>query len=160
EFVLQGEGIKLILDGQTAIHKGITSSSFETVPDAPVDSFETNLSQGPHSALTTNLPAKANFSLCGHRLTMPTTLVGQNGALAEQQTTIAVQGCGAVKSSRAKRLGRAQELALALRQCRKRYGHSRRKRLLCERRARIRYAAHKKAKRSAKHPTGNHHTAG
>ena len=81
------------------------------MPDAPVTSFETNLPQGPHSALTTNLPAKANFSLCGQKLAMPTTLTAQNGAVIEQQHEDRTEGCGAVKSARAKKLTRAQKLA-------------------------------------------------
>jgi hypothetical protein len=148
EFVLQGEGIKLILDGKTAIHKGVTSSSFESVPDAPVTSFETVLPQGPHSALTANVAPSAHFSLCGRKLVMPTTLVGQNGTLIKQNTKIAVQGCAAVKSSRAKKLTRTQQLALALKHCRKTFKHNKHKRTLCERQAHKRYAP-KKAHRTA-----------
>ncbi len=149
EFVLQGEGITLILDGQTAIRKGITSSTFNSVPDAPVTSFETVLPQGPHSALTTNLPPKASYSLCATKLTMPTTLTGQNGAVITQQTKIAVEGCGGVKAVTTKKLTRAQKLARALKACRKKFKHSRARRQKCERTARKHYGPLKK-KHSAK----------
>ena len=139
EFVLQGEGITLILDGQTAIRKGVTSSTFNSVPDAPVTSFETILPQGPHSALTTNLPPRANYSLCGTNLKMPTTLTGQNGAVLTQQTKIAVEGCGGVRHSKVKKLARAQKLTRALKTCRKKFKHSKPKRQKCERKARRKY---------------------
>jgi hypothetical protein len=45
--VLQGYGVKLELVGTTFISKaGITSSTFKTVPDAPVGSFELTLPRG------------------------------------------------------------------------------------------------------------------
>ena len=86
EFVLQGEGITLVLDGQTDIKKGITTSTFNSVPDAPVSVFETTLPEGPHSALTSNVAESKHFSLCGASLTMPTTITGQNGVVIEQNT--------------------------------------------------------------------------
>lgn len=85
--VLQGEGITLVLVGNTNIRKGITSSSFNAVPDAPVSTFDLVLPEGPHSALT------ANANLCKSKLNMPTALTGQNGAVIKQTTKIAVSGC-------------------------------------------------------------------
>jgi hypothetical protein len=97
EFVLQaderGGDVEIVLDGGTQIKKGITYSNFETVPDAPISSFETVLPTGPHSILTANLPSADNYNLCGQALQMPTTLTGQNGAVVKQSTPIAVTGC-------------------------------------------------------------------
>jgi hypothetical protein len=95
--ILQGEGVKLELIGSINIKKSITSSAFNTVPDAPIRSFELKLPEGPHSGLAAVLPAKAKGSLCGSSLTMPTTLTGQNGAQIKQNTRIAVTGCGKTK---------------------------------------------------------------
>ena len=147
EFVLQGEGITLILDGQTDIKKGITTSTFNSVPDAPVSSFETVLPEGPHSALTSNVPQSKNFSLCGQKLTMPTTITGQNGAVIQQNTPIPVAGCGAVKAFKATR---AQRLAKALKKCRKQFKHRKKKRVTCERKARKRFGGKKAGKTKAR----------
>jgi hypothetical protein len=91
--ILQGEGVTLELIGSINIKKSITSSAFNSVPDAPISSFELKLPEGPHSGLAAVLPAKAKGSLCGTSLTMPTTLTGQNGAQIKQNTKIAVTGC-------------------------------------------------------------------
>jgi hypothetical protein len=77
---------------------GVTSSSFNAVPDAPVSSFELKLPQGPSSVLTTaHLPAKAHGSLCHVKLVIPTTLTAQNGAVIKQSTKIHVTGCSKTK---------------------------------------------------------------
>ncbi len=136
ELVLQGEGITVILDGQTAIKKGITTSSFLSVPDAPFESVEAILPEGPHSALTTNLPLNDRYSLCGRHLRIPTALTGQNGTSVSDTVKVAVQGCTAVKASKNKRLTRKQKLRRSLEACRK---HKTR-RVVCERAARARYA--------------------
>jgi hypothetical protein len=99
EFVLQGEGVTLILDGKTDIKNGITYSRFESTPDAPFTTFETELPTGPHSILGAYVPAKENYSLCKASLAMPTKITGQNGAVIEQSTKIAVTGCKASKPS-------------------------------------------------------------
>jgi hypothetical protein len=91
--ILQGEGVTLELVGSIDIKKGVTSSTFASIPDAPISSFELSLPEGPHSALGAVLPAKAKGSLCGTALVMPTTLTGQNGAVVKQGTKIAVTGC-------------------------------------------------------------------
>jgi hypothetical protein len=140
EFVLQGEGITLILDGQTDIKKGITTSTFNAVPDAPVSVFETTLPEGPHSALTSNVAPSKRFSLCGTKLVMPTTITGQNGVVIQQETKIPVDGCGAVKPFKVSKLEKA------LKVCRKQFKHSKKKRAACEKKARKKYGAKKKSK--------------
>ena len=99
--VLQGYGITLYLRGETFINKkGITSTTFATVPDAPVGSFELKLAQGPHSALA------ANGNLCNGKLTMPTVFVAQNGATIHQTTKIIVTSCPKIKRTNAKKKDR------------------------------------------------------
>jgi hypothetical protein len=144
EFVLQGEGITVVLDGKTDIKKGVTYSDFESAPDAPFTTFETVLPSGPHSALTANVPENENFSLCKTSLVMPTTITGQNGAVVTQTTKIAVTGCQGVLGAK---YTRAQLLARALRACKK--DRKRSKRLACEKQARKKYGA-KAAKKSKK----------
>ncbi len=90
--VLQGYGVTLDLHGETFISKaGITSSTFRTVPDAPVGSFELNLPEGKFSALA------ANGNLCKSRLAMPTAFVAQNGAEIRESTKISATGCPKLK---------------------------------------------------------------
>lgn len=101
--VLQGYGVTYELVGTTLIRKGITSTSFKTVADVPVSTFELTLPAGKFSALAANLPVNAKGSFCGRKLTMPTAFVGQNGAETHQATPIAVSGCAKVKSTTKKR---------------------------------------------------------
>ncbi len=92
EFVLQGEGVTLVLDGKTDIKNGITYSKFETAPDAPFTSFETELPAGPKSILGAYASAKEPYNLCKANLAMPTEITGQNGAVIRQSTAIAATG--------------------------------------------------------------------
>jgi hypothetical protein len=87
DIVLEGDGVKVILTGNTKITKGITSSTFAAIPDVPVTSFVLNLPVGPHSALT------AIGGLCLKPLLMPTTITAQSGAQVKQNTRISVSGC-------------------------------------------------------------------
>ncbi len=104
--VLKGEdGVTVDLHGETHITNGVTSSTFNTVPDVPVGSFELKLPAGPYSALTAN-----GANLCGKTLTMPTEFIAQNGAELKQTTKIAVTGCPKHKKTthKKKRRGRAK----------------------------------------------------
>jgi hypothetical protein len=91
DIVLQGDGITIHLVGNTDIKKGITSSTFASVPDVPISGFELSLPQGPYSIFA------ANGNLCEQKLLMPTTIVGQNGTTVTQSTRIAVNGCPKLK---------------------------------------------------------------
>ncbi len=126
EFVLQGEGIKLVLDGKTDIKNGVTSSTFETVPDAPVETFEVNLPKGPHSAFS------GFGNLCENPLNAPTEMVGQNGRLININTVVKLNGCVLAHHTES-------ELAKLLKQCRKVKNHK--VRVKCEATARKRAAA-------------------
>ncbi len=95
--VLQGYGFTIDLHGETFINKaGITSSTFHTIPDEPVGSFQLTLPQGEDSALA------ANGDLCTSKLTMPTAFVAQNGAEIHQTTKITATGCPKTKKHKTK----------------------------------------------------------
>jgi hypothetical protein len=87
DIVLEGDGITVVLTGNTKITKGVTSSTFATIPDVPVSSFVLTLPVGEHSALT------ADGSLCSKALTVPTTIDAQSGAQLSQKTKLAVTNC-------------------------------------------------------------------
>jgi uncharacterized repeat protein (TIGR01451 family) len=131
--VLQGYGVTIDLIGTTFISKaGITSSTFKTVPDQPVTSFELTLPEGKYSALA------ANGNLCKTKLAMPTEFVAQNGAVIHQSTKITATGC-----PKRKALTTAQKLAAALKACRRQPRHER---VSCEAQAHKRYRARAKTK--------------
>jgi hypothetical protein len=126
--VLQGYGITIDLVGDTFISKqGITSSTFKTVPDQPVTSFELTLPQGPYSALTANgnlcalthtvlVKKKVTVRTRSHKrtitrrvkqtlpasLSMPTEFVAQNGMTIRQNTPVGVTGCPRAKPAKKK----------------------------------------------------------
>jgi hypothetical protein len=123
--ILEGDGVTIDLVGNTQIKKGITSSRFETVPDAPISSFELNLPEGPFSALAANknlceptgtvtTTKKVTRRVHGRlrrvtvrtrkattaALVMPTTITGQNGAVVQQSTRVAVTGCSLARAKK------------------------------------------------------------
>jgi hypothetical protein len=89
--VLSGYGTTVQLHGSTFISKGITTSTFNTIPDVPVGSFELKLPQGPNSALA------ANANLCHTNLKLPVKFIAQNGQGIQRTVKIAVSGCPKTK---------------------------------------------------------------
>lgn len=85
---LFGDGVSIVLVGNTHIEKGITTSTFAALPDVPISSFHLKLPYGPNSALA------AHSNLCIKPLYMPTVITAQNGAVIKQNTRIHVSGCG------------------------------------------------------------------
>jgi hypothetical protein len=117
--VLQGEGVRVVLTGHTQIKKNVTYSRFETVPDAPISSFELRLPEGRFSALA------AVGNLCGETKTttrtvrrhgrkvklkthtrvaanlgMNTTITAQNGTIYRQTTHITPTGCPKARAAK------------------------------------------------------------
>lgn len=88
DLLLEGDGVHVILEGNTNIKNGITTSTFASIPDVPVSSFVLSLPTGPNSAL-----ASISTKLCSETLVMPTTITAQSGAVIKQNTNIGVEGC-------------------------------------------------------------------
>ena len=100
EIVLQGDGVRVDLVGSTFISKaGITSSTFKTVPDVPINTFDIYLPEGKYSALAAN----GNLCTSASKLSMPTAFVAQNGAEIHETTKIAVSGCAKTKKATKKK---------------------------------------------------------
>ncbi|HEY3830595.1 MAG TPA: hypothetical protein VGL57_15500 [Solirubrobacteraceae bacterium] len=104
--VLQGDGVRVDLTGATFISgTGITSSTFKTVPDVPVSTFELYLPEGQFSALA----AIGNLCTSAGKLAMPTEFVAQNGATIQESTKMTVTGCPkARKATKSKRKRKAK----------------------------------------------------
>ncbi len=87
DLVLQGDGVTVILIGNTNISKGVTTSNYASIPDVPVSSFEVRLPTGKDSVLS------AIGNLCKSSLIMPTMITAQNGKVINQKTKVAVGDC-------------------------------------------------------------------
>jgi hypothetical protein len=87
DLVLQGDGVTVILIGNTNIVNGITTSNYASIPDVPVSSFEVRLPTSKDSVLS------AIGNLCKSSLIMPTTITAQNGKVIKQNTKVAVGDC-------------------------------------------------------------------
>jgi hypothetical protein len=88
DLILEGNhGVKVILEGNTNIKKGVTTSTFASVPDVPVSKFELSLPTGPNSALG-NVE-----SLCSKPLYMPTTITAQSGTVLKQNIRLSIGSC-------------------------------------------------------------------
>jgi hypothetical protein len=139
--VLQGDGVKVDLTGETFIDgkTGITSATFRNTPDVPFENIEVTVPAGPFSEFAANLPAKAKDSFCGQKLVMPTLFKAQNGLEINQNTTVGVTGCAKTKT-----LSRKQKLAAALRACKKK---AKGKRMACERAAKRKFGSVQKKRK-------------
>jgi hypothetical protein len=88
--VLQGDDVTIQLTGDTHISKeGITTSTFNIVPDAPVSSSQITVLEGLYS----NLPATPKSGFHKQKLNMPTELQAQNGIVTNQPTKTTITGC-------------------------------------------------------------------
>jgi hypothetical protein len=127
--VLQGYGVTVDLHSETFIDKsGITSSTFRTIPDVPVGTFELTLPEGSFSALAANgnlckatrtalVKRKVKVTVKGRTRTvtrkvretlpaslqMPTAFTAQNGAVIHESTPISVTGCSSAKKAKKSR---------------------------------------------------------
>jgi hypothetical protein len=123
--VLQGYGVTIQLVGDTLIKNGVTSTTFNQVPDNPVTSFEINLPEGKFSALAANgnlckptktetVKKKVKVKVKGKEktltrkvkeqvstsLTIPSDYIAQNGATYNANVPIAVTGCAKAKPAK------------------------------------------------------------
>jgi hypothetical protein len=87
DLILNGDGVTVILVGRTKVANSQITTSFNTLPDVPVSNISLYLPSGPNSVLG------ANGKLCRSKLTMPTTLVGQNLATILSSPVISVRNC-------------------------------------------------------------------
>jgi hypothetical protein len=123
--VLQGDGVTIDLVGDTHVKSGVSSTTFQALPDVPIGALELTLPEGPYSALAANgnlcslrktvtIRKRATVEIRGHRKTvlhdikktvassllMPSEFVAHNGAQIRQSTPISVTGCAKAKPAK------------------------------------------------------------
>ena len=137
--VIKGYGLTIESHGNTFINgkTGVTSATFESVPDVPFESIEVTVPQGPFSEFGANLP-KGALTSAASIWSMPILFKAQNGPEIHSNVPVGVTGCG-------KALTRKQKLAAALKACHKKHG---KKRAACEKAARRAYGAKKASKKA------------
>ena len=90
--VLHGYGLTIESHGHTLIKNGVTSATFESVPDVPFESIEVTVPQGPFSEFGANLPHE-KYDFCGQHLKLPVVFKAQNGLEVHAETPVGVTGC-------------------------------------------------------------------
>jgi hypothetical protein len=92
--LLRSGGVALRIAGSLHISAaGRATATFGAIPDARISSFELELSGGSAAVLGVSFPGSGGATLCDRRLTMPTTIVGQNGARVRRPVRVAIDGC-------------------------------------------------------------------
>jgi len=132
--VLQGYGVTIQLVGDTLIKNGVTSTTFNAIPDNPVTSFEITLPEGPYSALAANgnlckptktetVKKKVKVRTHGKTETitrrlkeqvatsieLPNEYIGQNGAVYKYTAPIQVTGCPKAKVAKKVKKGKSHK---------------------------------------------------
>ena len=84
---LTADGVSIDLTGTIAITAQGVVTTFDSIPDVPIDNVSFTFPSGPYSALG------ANASLCQSPLEATAALSGQSGTSVKTTTTVKVQGC-------------------------------------------------------------------
>jgi hypothetical protein len=87
DLVLEGDGLRLLLRGETNIRSGVITTTYASLPDVPITHFTLALPMGPSSVLG------AAGTLCGEALAMSTVLVAQSGARLTGSSPVTVGDC-------------------------------------------------------------------
>jgi hypothetical protein len=94
---LKGDGLSIVLDGVvTLTEKGVTTTTFPHLPDAPISKFTLNLSGGAHSILG------AVGNICAERPTLRYAFTADNGLSSKGHGRISAGGCAKGKAVRSR----------------------------------------------------------